>query len=265
MPFTAATGAAGDDTQPHYAAAAAAYEEAFFYRAGPYQDWLLSTVLDTLRLSPEHVLVDVGGGTGSFTAELAAKAGLQHPCLCVDNSADMLRLASSRPGVVPLLSDALSFSRRRPAPGELLDRLLLKEVVHHVPLDDIAALYRGLAEQLSQGGLVLTVTRPQEVGYPLWPAARDVWRANQPAATEYLSAMEAAGLEVSAASAFYDAEVPKKLWLDMVRARFWSTFSAEHFTDAQLAEGLAELEEEFKGRETVDFREELLMLVGKRR
>jgi hypothetical protein len=38
----------------------------------------------------------------------------------------------------------------------------------------------------------------------------------------------------------YTVRMPKARWYSMVRARFWSTFS--HFTDAQLEEGIEELE-----------------------
>lgn len=153
----------------HYEAVSAAYEEAFFYASGPYQDWLLSTVLEHLRLeeSPALRLADVGGGTGNFTAELCAAAQLVEPALCVDNSPEMLELAAARPRLAPLCLDAVAFARREPE-APLLDRVLLKEVVHHIPEADVPALYAGLAAQLAAKGVVLTVTRPQEVDYPLF-------------------------------------------------------------------------------------------------
>ena len=44
----------------------------------------------------------------------------------------------------------------------------------------------------------------------------------------------------------YIVEMSKAKWLDMVRARFWSTFS--HFNDEELKAGVAELEAQFKVR-----------------
>ena len=35
-----------------------------------------------------------------------------------------------------------------------------------------------------------------------------------------------------------ERRVPKQRWLEMVRSRFWSTLSADHFTDDELAGGL---------------------------
>jgi hypothetical protein len=52
--------------------------------------------------------------------------------------------------------------------------LRTQEMVHHVPEEQLSVLYAGLARQLTPGGVVLTCTRPQEVDYPLFAAARQV-------------------------------------------------------------------------------------------
>jgi ubiquinone/menaquinone biosynthesis C-methylase UbiE len=250
----------------HYQTVAKEYESAFFYASGPYQDHLLSTVLAHLRLDapgPDSRgplrLADVGGGTGNFTVALAQAAGLTSPVLCVDNSADMLAVAATRPGLVPICQDALSFAQRTPLPGEALDRVLLKEIVHHLPVADLPALYKGLGRQLAPGGLLLTVTRPQEVDYPLFEAARRVWRANQPAAEVFESACTAAGLSVVRSEAVYTATLPKERWFAMVRSRFWSTFSA--MTDEELEAGIQELEAQHAGV-TLTFRDRLILITA---
>lgn len=55
-------------------------------------------------------------------------------------------------------------------------------MVHHVAEEQLSALYAGLARQLTPGGVALTCTRPQEVDYPLFTAARKVRQphSNQP-------------------------------------------------------------------------------------
>lgn len=227
-----------------------AYEEAFFYESGPYQDWLVGTLLAHLRLAerPKELrLADVGAGTGNFTAALAKAAGLvrrrcplgmgpprpQQRCaarravvfrkwlaylprflprppspapgplqavspLCVDFSDDMLALA--RKSAFPmeaLCLDAEAFAAL-PAAQQSYDRLLLKEVVHHIAAPGVGPMYHGFFKQLRAGGVAVTVTRPQEVDYPLFEAARAVWRANQPPAELYTAAMEAAGFKARA-------------------------------------------------------------------
>lgn len=50
----------------------------------------------------------------------------------------------------------------------------LQEVVHHIEHTQVGCLFSGLAAQLQQGGVVVVVTRPQEVDYPLFRRAREV-------------------------------------------------------------------------------------------
>ena len=50
-----------------------AYKDAFFYQDGSdYQKWYVGVVAQHLRLRAPHRLVDIGGGTGNFTAALSA-------------------------------------------------------------------------------------------------------------------------------------------------------------------------------------------------
>jgi non-heme Fe2+,alpha-ketoglutarate-dependent halogenase len=237
-----------------------ALSSAFFYESGPYQEWLLAQVAQRMELHCSGLRVaDVGGGTGNFSALLAAHAGLVAPVLCVDNSPDMLAVAASRPGVTPVCLDALAFSQSE---GRAYDRALLKEIVHHLPAADVAPMYSGLASQLTPGGVCCTVTRPQEVDYPLFGAAAEVWKAKQPAVEALAAAMRAAGFQdVRVESATYHATMPKHRWFAMVRARFWSTFSA--FTDEELERGVGELEARYTGMEEVAFNDRLLFLIGR--
>ena len=206
-------------------------------------------------------MVDLGGGTGNFTAALAAAAALTAPVLCVDNSAPMLAVAAGRAGVIPREQDAVAFARSTDAQSQGYDRVLLKELVHHIPEADAAAMYAGLAAQLAPGGLCVTVTRPQEVEYPLWAAARAVWRAAQPP-VERIAAQAAAGgqLRVRVEEAVYTARMPKARWFAMVRARFWSTFSK--FDDAALEAGIAEVDAATRGCDEVTFRDRLLIVIA---
>jgi len=154
--------------------ASAGYEEAFFYAKGEYQEHLVSKVSQHLDLqsSPEAVrLVDLGGGTGNFTQALVDFNCLKQRPLCVDPFQEMLDRAVGHPSVDTCCRGAVEFSQEA---DRRYDRVLLKEMVHHVPEEQLSVLYAGLARQLTPGGVVLTCTRPQEVDYPLFAAARQV-------------------------------------------------------------------------------------------
>ena len=259
-------GGDGAATDTHYVEVAKEYEAAFFYESGAYQDWLLAQLLERLELGSNAArdlrVVDVGGGTGNFTAALAAAAGLTRPVLCVDNSAPMLAVAAGRAGITPREQDAATFAASTDGDATGYHRVLLKEIVHHVAADQVAPMYAGLARQLAPGGLCVTVTRPQEVDYPLWPAARAVWRAAQPPAERLAAQVAAAGLDVAVHEAVYTATLPKARWFAMVRARFWSTFAA--FDDKGLEDGVALLEQEHKDVDFVTFNDRLIIIVGRK-
>ena len=67
--------------------------------------------------------------------------------------------------------------------------------------------------------MALTITRRPELGaeYPLFAAAKAVWRDNQGAMQVYTAAMEAAGLTpVHTFERTYSVRVPTQQWLDTV-------------------------------------------------
>jgi hypothetical protein len=136
------------------------------------------------------------------------------------------------------------------------DQVLMKEVIHHVKADDRVAVLRGLRRGLAKGEgrgtagdgrsppppppppppypSILIVTRPQiDIDYPLWEEARRVWADQQPSLDDVVRDLVAAGFcRVRAEMHAYPCAVPLRRWQDMVRRRFWSTFS--HFTDDEL-------------------------------
>ncbi|KAK9829633.1 hypothetical protein WJX72_006983 [[Myrmecia] bisecta] len=248
----------------HYEEVAAAYEQAFFYSSVEYRDWILQHVLHHFQLPAQNgadvKVVDLGGGTGNFSQALA-EAALVDSVLCVDMFREMLGHAEKRACVKTLHLDAVAFSELPPSQMRY-SHILLKELIHHIPADQQCHMYQGLRSQLQPGGVIVTVTRPQEVDYPLFEAAREVWRQNQPASSAVLAAMKHAGLDVEECSYVYTAELPLDTWCDMVRQRFWSTFT--HFTDAQLEAGIQEIKAAHKCRQTVRFNDKLLFLVARK-
>lgn len=243
----------------HYDEIAERYEDVLFYDPGsPYHRWLVERALAHLELSPSHRLVDIGGGAGAFALELAAAAELREPVLVVEPSAGLREQADEREGLAVEALDAAAFAAQ---PGPPVDRILMKEVAHHLDPERLDVLYAGLYARLAAGGRLVTITRPVEPPYPLFAAAREVWRRDQPPAERFAAAQERAGFRVARHDERYPLEVARETWLAMIGRRFWSTFSA--FDDQALAAGIAELRAAHP-EGSLRFDDHLIVLVAER-
>jgi hypothetical protein len=125
-------------------------------------------------------------------------------------------------------------------------QVLFKEVVHHLDAKDRAAIFQGIHRDTSTADpfsdpSILIITRPQvDIDYPLWKEARKVWAENQPSLQEFQSELKGAGFtRVSATIKAYPCEIELEKWLQMVKGRFWSTFS--NFTDYELEQACQNL------------------------
>jgi len=223
-------------TTSHYDRVAASYHDAYFY-SDAYERWQRDEVLARLQLQPHHRIADIGGGTGRFVGLLKDAAHLTEAPVCVDPSGAMLE-AHDRKDVAFVKADARAYVEG--VPPNSLDRVLLKEVVHHFDQEELVAVCRGLHKALDGRGRVLVCTRPRdEVEYPFFAAARAVWQRQQPPAEDFVAAFETAGFACTVDVAAYPAVIDREVWLNMMRNRFWSTFA--DFSDSELDAGVAEV------------------------
>jgi 2-polyprenyl-3-methyl-5-hydroxy-6-metoxy-1,4-benzoquinol methylase len=266
---TAPTSAASSTTTAtHYQqhAKADSYEQAYFYEPGAYTDWLKHAVMESLELGPVAAkwsnsssnrcrLLDVGGGTGNFTQLLlesnaCLEAVVVDPFLTKEDATDDCNHGSKMSPLRFVSAPAEAFCQESDSDSpwwrqaDTYDRVLLKEVVHH--LQDRVALFRGIGQTLraptrtsaaaAPPPQLLIVTRPQhEIDYPLWPAACDVWAAHQPSVDVLVRELEQAGFtKVVTQTQAYPCQISLARWQAMVTQRCWSTFG--HFSDAQLGE-----------------------------
>lgn len=201
-------------SETHYASVVGVYETAWCYKEdGDFQKWMLDQVSSLLPASCSS-LVDIGCGTGAFSAALAKVASL--PVAGVEPSAEMAAKASER-GLEVDVTDAIAWSASVEKP---FDFMLLKEVRHHI--DDPTYLYSNLARKLPPGGKVVLVTRPDDAeGYPF--PGHEKWAAgNLVKLPEHVQALADAGLTATVEERPYPVCMPKAEWERLVRAQFWS-------------------------------------------
>jgi 2-polyprenyl-3-methyl-5-hydroxy-6-metoxy-1,4-benzoquinol methylase len=245
----------------HYAEVAEVYEHHFFCTTdGDFVRWYVGEVLTELNLLPEHRFVDIGGGTGNFTACLATRCGLLSRALNVEPYAEML--AKSPALLDREQTDAFSFATEKT--GRVFDRLLLKEMVHHIEESSLQSTFDGLFEKCSPGGRMLIITRLSKGHeYPFFNAAVAEWEKHQLESGIYEQAVQRAGFTlVETKIKPYPCTISKAEWIRMVNQRFWSTFS--HFTEDELAAGVAELEEKYEGVDELKFNENLVFIIADR-
>lgn len=270
-------------TASHYQSHTAdSYEKAYFYEAGAYQQYLVDLVRDRLQLSQKRTtattrrhILDIGGGTGNFAQALVsdknylgtAKVTVVDPFL--NPKEDML--SSSTDGSESQISFVQAPAEAFLKPANMLNddmwrdefhQVLLKEVVHH--LDNRVGIFRGIYDDLKPippldnsitsstieptPPSLLIITRPQtDIDYPLWDAARQVWKDNQPSAEEFSRELNEAGFaNIQHTLEAYPCQIALNRWLSMVKARFWSTFS--NFNDKELENACQQIAIDYKDR-----------------
>eukprot|EP00873_Tetraselmis_striata_P043318 jgi/Tetstr1/463582/TSEL_008461.t1 len=241
----------------HYDGLAENFEDAWFFDDG-YIPWVVKFVVTELELQPEDTLVDIGGGTGNYTALIAQEAGLTETPLVVDFSGGMVEQAKQK-GLRGMHLDAESFSA---LPDERYSKAMLKETVHHI--QDRPAFFAGIARQMRTGGIFAVLTRPPRPQFPFFEAALDVFEAGQEHEDVFRGEMLAAGFkQVEVKHLHYTMRMGKARWVDMLRARFMSIISAAHFSDEALEAGIREVEAKYSGADTIEFDEIFVVLLGR--
>ncbi len=223
-----------DPTREHYARLAATYDENYAYSPA-FVEWMTSCILRRLRPSPSDVVADIGCGTGLYARGLA-----QHVAavVCVDASEAMLAQVPASKRLITVAAPVEDVAAGRvDLPCERLDAMLVKEMLHHVR--DRAAVIAGLARLLRPGGRMLAVMLPDEISYPLFASALELFAQQQPDPVGVAGEMRAAGLDAGLTYESFSLTFPTERYLGMVRNRYMSLLSA--FDDARLEAGVAEI------------------------
>lgn len=189
------------------------------------------------------VLVDLGGGTGQISEEFHRSCGNMN-VLCVDNSTEMLEIASKRKGVNVMALDALQFSKLDYVSYKYI---LLRFMIHHIPKADLIPIFQGIHRQLETEpkGRMLIMTRHVDTLLPFSEHIKSIWRTTQPDYKIFMHAAIAAGFsKVSVEKHEYAFKVRRVDWYNFIRARTWSVFSM--CSDIEIEESIKELEGKYE-------------------
>lgn len=236
--------ARGDVVQRHYRNLAEKYD--FFLSYSPeFVRHMTGKMIEKLQLGPDDRFVDLGGGTGIYSADILQQIPLRHPLLLVDPFEEMLARAPDYPRLRRVHADALAFAAREGT----YDKVLMKEAVHHV--EDRARLFEDLSARLAPGGRLLLVHIPPRIDYPLFRAALERslhWHADP---DELVRLLEQAGFTVDRDVFEHRHLLTRETYFRMVRSRYMSLLSS--FTDDEIETGLNEMADTYAGRDLLEF------------
>lgn len=231
-----------DRTQAHYDRLAASFNQNWAYSPA-YIDWMTRCILDRAAIGPGQVAADIGCGTGLYSRGLATAGGT---VICADPSQAMLDQLPANPALIPVRASAQDIAARRVLlPADLLDVIVMKEAIHHVPASDRAAVLGGLTGLLAPGGRIVIIMLPARIGYPLFTAALRRFEHLQPDPADIQAMLSATGLDTELTYGSYPLSFDKDRYLAMVRNRYMSLLAS--FTDAELEDGITEIRERYPG------------------
>ena len=228
----------------HYQRLGADYDDYLHY-SDDFVRRLTSKMIRSLDLQEDDVLVDLGGGTGMYAADILAQVPLRHPVILVEPFAQMLANVPADLPIECVQMDALAFSTE----PRRYDKVLMKEAVHHVV--DQATLFANLHARLSPGGRLLLVHVPPELDYPLFEAAlarSRTWHADP---ARLVRQLRETGFAVERDVLDYRHGIPKEAYFRMVAGRYMSLLSS--FSDDELRAGLGEMAERHANRDVLEF------------
>ena len=227
------------------------------------QDYLL-LLQEMVEFGPEDVIADIGGGTGWFAQRFWKLGCLREPVLLVDPSGDMLKMAKDKEGVTPVQATAEQFFSD--PPEKLLTKVFIMGAVHH--FQDPATVFQQMASHLAPGGCCVISFHPPDNGWPTFSAAKnlDMRLTRVDAATTELQLREAGFSWVESKQLTRHHQVTKAQWYKMLRGRYSSTL--RHFTDAQIEEGILEIEREkfqsFNDDDIITIDDNLIMIIARK-
>ena len=228
--------------------------------AESYDDYLseieeaqIESVVEYLDLQPDHVVIDVGAGTGQSAEKIFKIAGLKNPIICVDPSAEMLEKASGRKGVVGVLKTAEEFFDDVSL-CPTLDRVLFKGCIHHL-LKPLSA-FKNMERSLRPNGLCLIVFMRSISCYKRFSEAIGIDAEYLPPEEVHAicKMLEEANFDVSTSLVELPFNLKKAKFYKMLRGRFMSSLFS--LTDEQIEKGIDVLEQgefgQIEGNEEIE-------------
>jgi ubiquinone/menaquinone biosynthesis C-methylase UbiE len=200
-----------------------------------------------IPLSKDDQIVDIGGGTAHISLKIHSDLGMTNPVVCVDPSRDMLNVAQKN-GAIAIQATAEEFLASKPEYP--LKVVLMNGCVHH--FTDVDFVFTKLAEYMPDDGVCFVTEYSGALSLPFFKAAVEAHTGIGEGLDQLQNLIKSIeGLKCREVLCTEPGQTDKRLWYDAIRSRFFSLLM--RFSDEQLEQGIEELEEQFKGQDTLTY------------
>ena len=246
-----------EQVQKHYQNLAQNYDDLWTY-SPEFIKFISEQVIQNLELTSNDIFLDLGCGTGLFTKEISKIVDFENPVICCDISADMLAQFPDSSNYQCVAMDAVNFSSQ---PYEY-NKILMKEMIHHLNVDEQGKLIKNLFTRLSLGGKFLLMLLPQTIEYPLFETALRRFEELQPDYKYLIELFKKAGFKTNVNFVEYPLSIPKSKYIKMLNNRYMSLL--ESFSDEEIEKGIFEIEQKHLDRDILEFNDRFVCIIGEK-
>ena len=194
-------------------------------------------MIATMDLQPDHVMADIGSGTGNLAKKLFEGAQLKKPVICVEPSAEMHEKAIGREGIKPVLNTGQDYFNDASVRC-CFDRVVFMQSDHHLP--DPLAVFKGVERSLRPNGICsIWILKSHSCFYLFKDVTGAKTYSNDYEETCRL--LEKANLEVRTSWVDVKYDLKKSKFYRMLRGHFISNLHG--MTDEEIEEGIRALEQ----------------------
>ena len=141
------------------------------------------------------------------------------------------------------------------------DKIYLKMVVHHLPVNKLRKIFTGITSQLNKGGAILIdKTKEQGKRYPTFEKARQLHIQSEIGRSELLlDILSSLGYQVKTIIVESQGRMTKTEAVNNIRNRYASTLQL--LSDQEIQAGIEEVERNFEEVIEYDYKREIIIAI----
>ncbi len=220
-----------------------------------YLDYWREQIVQLLALKPSDRFVDIGCGDGHLATHISQSIGFSQVPLGVEQNDVCLKY--NKDYLDSVMLDAESFLENK---DEAFDKLLLKQIIHHVYRPHRKEILGKMYRALKPGGRMLILSMPDKLCYPVFDRVLEVYEQNESDFNfeQLQEDLNAIGFTTHTQRCTYKVHFTKEKYLQAISERFISTLSM--VTAEEMKQGLVELDKKLP--DTVAVEDPLIALVA---